>query len=209
MFLGLVFEERIKLNEANNTKFNFLNKHDPYHAYYEHKIKEIKEGVAQEQAASQQLGYIVREHALKAFAKHFLFHCSPLRRLLHPPLSWCLIWSCLETHLQSMSSSWSPPLSLQQSCKPFSKCCKCVVKVVGLCVLLVVVVLVVVWGVPLCVCLFIFRDIVKLTAQFVARNGANFLDKLMMREQVSLRGQGMKKVGIEEGGGCGIALPIM
>ena len=28
------------------------------------------------------------------------------------------------------------------------------------------------------------RDIVKLTAQFVARNGAQFLDKLMMREQV-------------------------
>lgn len=28
-------------------------------------------------------------------------------------------------------------------------------------------------------------DIVKLTAQFVARNGAAFLDKLMMREQVS------------------------
>ena len=30
-----------------------------------------------------------------------------------------------------------------------------------------------------CVC----RDIVKLTAQFVARNGAQFLDKLMVREQ--------------------------
>ena len=28
------------------------------------------------------------------------------------------------------------------------------------------------------------RDIVKLTAQFVARNGAQFLDKLIMREQV-------------------------
>ena len=27
------------------------------------------------------------------------------------------------------------------------------------------------------------RDIVKLTAQFVARNGAQFLDKLMVREQ--------------------------
>ena len=30
-------------------------------------------------------------------------------------------------------------------------------------------------------------DIVKLTAQFVARNGAQFLDKLMMREQVRAR----------------------
>lgn len=32
---------------------------------------------------------------------------------------------------------------------------------------------------------FFGRDIVKLTAQFVARNGAQFLDKLMVREQVS------------------------
>ena len=30
---------------------------------------------------------------------------------------------------------------------------------------------------------FTHRDIVKLTAQFVARNGAQFLDKLMVREQ--------------------------
>ena len=27
-------------------------------------------------------------------------------------------------------------------------------------------------------------DVVKLTAQFVARNGAQFLDRLMMKEQV-------------------------
>ena len=32
-------------------------------------------------------------------------------------------------------------------------------------------------------CLMFCSDIVKLTAQFVARNGAMFLDKLMMREQ--------------------------
>jgi len=47
------------MNEAGNTKFNFLNRHDPYHAYYQHKINEIKEGVAQEQLASQQPGYVV------------------------------------------------------------------------------------------------------------------------------------------------------
>ena len=44
--LGPEFEGRIRLNEANNTKFNFLNFGDPYHAYYQHKIKEIKEGVS-------------------------------------------------------------------------------------------------------------------------------------------------------------------
>ena len=41
------FEERIKLNEAGNNKFNFLTHTDPYHAYYRHKIKEIQEGVCE------------------------------------------------------------------------------------------------------------------------------------------------------------------
>ena len=57
--VGPEFEDRIRLNEAGNTKFNFLNRHDPYHSYYQHKINEIKEGVAQEQLAAQQPGYIV------------------------------------------------------------------------------------------------------------------------------------------------------
>jgi len=42
--IGLQFQERIRLNEAGNVKFNFLNPTDPYHAYYQHKINEIKEG---------------------------------------------------------------------------------------------------------------------------------------------------------------------
>lgn len=46
------------------------------------------------------------------------------------------------------------------------------------------------WVYTISVCILVFislslslSDIVKLTAQFVARNGAQFLDKLMMREQ--------------------------
>ena len=38
------FENRIRQNEINNPKFNFLNPADPYHAYYQHKVKEFKEG---------------------------------------------------------------------------------------------------------------------------------------------------------------------
>ena len=57
---GPEFEERIKLNEAGNPKFNFLGLSDPYHTYYEHKIKEIKEGVAQEMAAAAQQQQTVR-----------------------------------------------------------------------------------------------------------------------------------------------------
>ena len=41
---GPEFESRIRKNELNNAKFNFLNPSDPYHAYYQHKVREFKEG---------------------------------------------------------------------------------------------------------------------------------------------------------------------
>nr|CAG8493374.1 4091_t:CDS:10 [Entrophospora candida] len=41
---GIQFEERIRENEKHNTKFSFLNPNDPYHAYYQYKITETKEG---------------------------------------------------------------------------------------------------------------------------------------------------------------------
>jgi splicing factor 3A subunit 1 len=41
---GPEFEEKIRQNEINNPKFNFLNSADPYHAYYQHKLREIREG---------------------------------------------------------------------------------------------------------------------------------------------------------------------
>lgn len=41
---GLEFEQRIKQNEVNNPKFNFLSPGDPYHAYYQHRVTEIREG---------------------------------------------------------------------------------------------------------------------------------------------------------------------
>ena len=43
-YVGPEFEDRIRGNEADNPKFNFLNPNDPYHAYYEHKLKEFREG---------------------------------------------------------------------------------------------------------------------------------------------------------------------
>lgn len=48
---GPEFESRIRQNELGNPKFNFLNFGDPYHAYYQHKVKEFKEGKGQEPAA--------------------------------------------------------------------------------------------------------------------------------------------------------------
>lgn len=41
---GPEFELRIRQNEVNNPKFNFLNSGDPYHAYYQHRVREIREG---------------------------------------------------------------------------------------------------------------------------------------------------------------------
>ncbi|XP_049870646.1 splicing factor 3A subunit 1 isoform X2 [Pectinophora gossypiella] len=48
---GPEFEARIRQNELGNPKFNFLNSGDPYHAYYQHKVKEIREGKGPEPSA--------------------------------------------------------------------------------------------------------------------------------------------------------------
>ena len=41
---GPEFEARIRQNELGNPKFNFLNSGDPYNAYYQHRVKDIREG---------------------------------------------------------------------------------------------------------------------------------------------------------------------
>ncbi|KAG8288677.1 splicing factor 3a, subunit 1 [Homalodisca vitripennis] len=43
---GSEFELRIRQNELENPKFNFLNLGDPYNTYYQYKIKEFKESKA-------------------------------------------------------------------------------------------------------------------------------------------------------------------
>ncbi|KAJ8955651.1 hypothetical protein NQ314_006860 [Rhamnusium bicolor] len=45
---GPEFEALIRQNELGNPKFNFLNTGDPYHAYYQHKVKDFREGKGQE-----------------------------------------------------------------------------------------------------------------------------------------------------------------
>ncbi len=41
---GPEFESRIQQNEQNNPKFNFLKAGDPYNAYYQHKVKDFRDG---------------------------------------------------------------------------------------------------------------------------------------------------------------------
>ncbi|NXH86514.1 SF3A1 factor, partial [Edolisoma coerulescens] len=126
---GPEFEARIRQNEINNPKFNFLNPNDPYHAYYRHKVSEFKEGKAQEpsaaipkvmqqqQSAQQQLPQKVQAQVIQ------------------------------ETVVPK-----EPPPEFEFIADPPS------ISAFDL-------------------------DVVKLTAQFVARNGRQFLTQLMQKEQ--------------------------
>ena len=49
---GPEFESRIAQNEQNNPKFNFLKPGDPYHGYYQHKVKDFKENGGKSQDIS-------------------------------------------------------------------------------------------------------------------------------------------------------------
>ncbi|XP_044258297.1 splicing factor 3A subunit 1-like [Tribolium madens] len=40
---GPEFEARLRQNELGNPKFNFLNPVNPYHAYYQHKVNDLRE----------------------------------------------------------------------------------------------------------------------------------------------------------------------
>ncbi|KAK3096249.1 hypothetical protein FSP39_024939 [Pinctada imbricata] len=121
---GPEFESRIKKNEVNNAKFNFLNTTDPYHAYYQHKVKEFKEGKGQEPAAPKTGG-------------GFPFAPKPTEQA---------------KIIQEPVVPKEPPPEYEFIADPPS------ISAFDL-------------------------DVVKLTAQFVARNGRQFLTNLMNREQ--------------------------
>jgi splicing factor 3A subunit 1 len=48
---GEHMEAKIMDKEAGNSKFGFLKQEDPYHAYYRHKVQEIRTGVSVSEAA--------------------------------------------------------------------------------------------------------------------------------------------------------------
>ncbi|CAM0135608.1 SF3a splicing factor complex subunit [Umbelopsis sp. WA50703] len=51
---GQILEERIRENERHNPRFSFLNQKDPYHAYYQLRITQTKEGKTTKVAAKPQ-----------------------------------------------------------------------------------------------------------------------------------------------------------
>uniref|UniRef100_A0A1B6CAA6 Splicing factor 3A subunit 1 n=1 Tax=Clastoptera arizonana TaxID=38151 RepID=A0A1B6CAA6_9HEMI len=127
---GPEFESRIRQNELGNPKFNFLSFGDPYHAYYQHKVKEFHEGRGQEPAVAP------------------------------PGIQQKTVASATQLKQQELLKQVSeqpfipkdPPTEFEFIADPPS------ISALDL-------------------------DIVKLTAQFVARNGRQFLTNLMNREQ--------------------------
>ncbi|CAH8493673.1 unnamed protein product [Dicrocoelium dendriticum] len=120
---GPDFESRIRQNELNNPKFNFLNPADPYHAYYQHKVREFAEGRTTESVALK------------------LTTPSAARLGQDTPKS-----------IQETFIPKDPPAEFEFVYDPSS------INAMDI-------------------------DIIKLTAQFVARNGRQFLTQLMNREQ--------------------------
>ncbi|XP_038220657.1 splicing factor 3A subunit 1 [Zerene cesonia] len=130
---GPEFEARIRQNELGNPKFNFLNSGDPYHAYYQHKVKEIREGKGQDTAPALLAPPIQRPGLAPATAarqQELLKAAAPSE----PP------------------PPRDPPPDFEFIADPPS------ISALEL-------------------------DIVKLTAQFVARNGRQFLTDLMKKEE--------------------------
>ncbi|XP_058442939.1 splicing factor 3A subunit 1 [Malaya genurostris] len=130
---GPEFESRIRQNELGNPKFNFLSPGDPYHAYYQHKVREIREGRNDVSSAVVPAGIQQLKTAASAAAQ-----------LKQQEL--------LKSVREEQFVPKDPPQEFEFIADPPS------ISALDL-------------------------DIVKLTAQFVARNGRLFLTNLMNREQ--------------------------
>ncbi|KAK3565271.1 hypothetical protein QTP86_004275 [Hemibagrus guttatus] len=128
---GPEFEARIRQNEINNPKFNFLNPSDPYHAYYRHKVNEFKEGKGQEPSAA--VPKVMQQQSMQQAQQQLPQKVQA--QVIH------------ETVVPK-----EPPPEFEFMADPPS------ISAFDL-------------------------DVVKLTAQFVARNGRQFLTQLMQKEQ--------------------------
>jgi len=133
---GQEFEHRIKQNEVNNPKFNFLNPGDPYHTYYQHRVVQIREGKSDPEKPVQ-----------KAIAAPVAAPTEAVARKQSE-----LLKSATKKKKEEPVVPKEPPPEYEFLADPPS------ISAFDL-------------------------DVVKLTAQFVARNGRQFLTQLMAREQ--------------------------
>ena len=134
---GPEFEQRIKQNELNNPKFTFLNQGDPYHAYYQHRVEEIRDGK------------------------------EPSAPIPEVPISEPKILKSQETSVkQRIQSDLLKQVQKEQEPPPPKEAPPDFEFIAD----------------PPSISAFDL-DVVKLTAQFVARNGRQFLTNLMNKEQ--------------------------
>jgi len=126
---GVEFEQRIKQNEINNPKFNFLNPGDPYHAYYQYKVDAIREGK-------------IEPEKVKAVETP-----APGGAVPHKQSEFL---KSVQKEKEIVPDKEPPPFEFLADPPSISA---------------------------------FDLDVVKLTAQFVARNGRQFLTQLMNREQ--------------------------
>uniref|UniRef100_A0A182K806 SURP motif domain-containing protein n=1 Tax=Anopheles christyi TaxID=43041 RepID=A0A182K806_9DIPT len=133
---GPEFESRIRQNELGNPKFNFLSPGDPYHAYYQHKVQEIREGRTDNSSSTA-----VGAPGSGGLSKAQVPNATQQKQQ-----------ELLKAVTEQQFVPKDPPPEFEFIADPPS------ISALDL-------------------------DIVKLTAQFVARNGRLFLTNLMNREQ--------------------------
>lgn len=135
---GPEFEVRIRKNEQNNVKFNFLKDDDPYNSFYRHRVAAFKSGKAQEEEAAKK-----EEEAKKAREKQEEMDKA---ENLKTDEKGNRIGGADQTFLNN-----EPPPKFEFIVDPPSLNAK-------------------------------ELDLIKLTAQFVAKNGRSFLTDLMHKE---------------------------
>jgi len=146
---GFEFEQRIKANEVNNPKFNFLNPGDPYHAYYRHKVIEIREGRDDGKVEKADKPATTATTETTTTEKKPAGQTSSATEAMKQRQSEILKQAQKEVEPPPPKE---PPPDFEFTADPPS------ISAFDL-------------------------DVVKLTAQFVARNGRQFLTSLMQKEQ--------------------------
>lgn len=126
---GPEFESRIQQSEKGNKKFTFLNSGDPYHLYYQFKVREFREGNVKDINVLPGLQKLSVSSAAQQKQQELLKQAT-----------------------EAQFVPREPPAEFEFVADPPS------ISALDL-------------------------DVVKLTAQFVARNGRQFLTNLMNREQ--------------------------
>ena len=146
---GPEFEQKIKQNEINNPKFNFLNNGDPYNAYYQHRVNEIRnlEAEAAEKAKSekQAAAAVANQPKPGGVAPTSVQSTEVAKRQQD-----LLIQAAKIKEAEYVPKEAPPDFEFMADPPSISA---------------------------------FDLDVVKLTAQFVARNGRPFLTNLMNREQ--------------------------